>query len=78
LTKEGEKMAEFPLDPQLSKVLISSPKFNCLNEMLTIVAALSSPNIFLRPKDKMNEALDAHSKFINSEGDHLTFMNAFF
>ena len=29
LTSEGEKMAEFPLDPQLSKVLLSSPKFKC-------------------------------------------------
>ena len=33
--------------------------------------------MFLRPKDKMKEANDAHSKFINLEGDHLTYLNAF-
>lgn len=38
---------------------------------------MSSPNLFLRPKDKLAEATDAHSKFINLEGDHLTIMNAF-
>ena len=45
--------------------------------MLTIVSCLSSPNIFLRPKEKIVEATDAHSKFVNLEGDHLTIMNAF-
>lgn len=71
-------MAEFPLEPQLSKVLLSSPKYGCVAEILTIVACLNSPNLFLRPKDKLNEAQDAHAKFINQEGDHLTLMNAFF
>lgn len=50
LTEEGEKMAEFPLDPQLSKVMLSSVKFDCISEILTITACLSSPNMFLRPK----------------------------
>lgn len=71
-------MAEFPLEPQLSKVLLTAPKFNCVNEILAIVACLNAPNIFLRPKDKMAEAANEHAKFINQEGDHLTLMNAFF
>lgn len=29
LTEEGQKMAEFPLEPQLSKVLLTSPKYKC-------------------------------------------------
>jgi pre-mRNA-splicing factor ATP-dependent RNA helicase DHX15/PRP43 len=71
-------MAEFPLEPQLSKVLLTAPRYNILNEILTIVSCLNSPNIFLRPKDKMTEATDAHSKFISQDSDHLTLMNAFF
>jgi pre-mRNA-splicing factor ATP-dependent RNA helicase DHX15/PRP43 len=58
-------MAEFPLEPQLSKVLLSSPKFSCVSEIVTIVACLNSPNIFLRPKDKQGEAADAHAKFVS-------------
>jgi len=35
LTDLGSIMAEFPLDPQMSKLLITSPEFECSNEILT-------------------------------------------
>jgi len=41
LTHLGTIMAEFPLDPQMSKMLIVSPEFKCSNEILTIVSMLS-------------------------------------
>ncbi|XP_059070870.1 probable pre-mRNA-splicing factor ATP-dependent RNA helicase DEAH2 isoform X3 [Cryptomeria japonica] len=41
LTKLGELMSEFPLDPQMSKMLVISPEFNCSNEILSITAMLS-------------------------------------
>jgi pre-mRNA-splicing factor ATP-dependent RNA helicase DHX15/PRP43 len=41
LTHLGSIMAEFPLDPQMSKMLIVSPEFRCSNEILTIVSMLS-------------------------------------
>ena len=41
LTTLGSIMAEFPLDPQMSKMLIVSPEFRCSNELLTIVSMLS-------------------------------------
>ncbi|KAJ7559137.1 hypothetical protein O6H91_04G072000 [Diphasiastrum complanatum] len=41
LTKLGELMSEFPLDPQMSKMLVVSPEFNCSNEILSITAMLS-------------------------------------
>ena len=34
-------MAEFPLDPQLAKMVIASCEFNCSNEILSITAMLS-------------------------------------
>jgi len=56
LTPLGKKMAEFPLDPQLSKMVIQSADpdagLNCSNEILSITAMLSVPNCFLRPKGK--------------------------
>jgi pre-mRNA-splicing factor ATP-dependent RNA helicase DHX15/PRP43 len=45
MTLVGEKMSEFPLDPQLAKMLLSSPEFNCSNEILSIVAMLSGKQI---------------------------------
>ena len=41
LTQLGSLMAEFPLDPQLAKMLIASTDFNCSNEILSITALLS-------------------------------------
>jgi len=52
LTELGRKMAEFPLDPPLSKMLIKSSEFDCSEEILTIVSMLSVPAIFYRPKDR--------------------------
>ncbi|GFZ13654.1 RNA helicase family protein [Actinidia rufa] len=41
LTKLGQIMSEFPLDPQMGKMLVVSPEFNCSNEILSISAMLS-------------------------------------
>lgn len=41
ITDLGAVMAEFPLDPQLAKMLISSCDYNCSNEILSITAMLS-------------------------------------
>lgn len=71
-------MAEFPLDPQLSKILITScEKYKCAQEILSIVSLISVPNIFLRPRDQQVLADHAKKKFIHPDGDHLTLLNAF-
>ena len=41
LTELGSMMAEFPLDPQLAKMVIASCDFNCSNEILSITSMLS-------------------------------------
>jgi len=50
LTPLGRKMVEFPLDPPLSKMLITSEELGCTSETATIAAMLSVPSIFFRPK----------------------------
>jgi len=44
LTDLGAVMSEFPLDPQLAKMLIASCQHNCSNEILSITAMLSGEN----------------------------------
>lgn len=70
-------MSEFPLDPTLSKVLIASQQFGCVREMTIIVAMLSVPSIFYRPKDKEAEADSQRQKMMIPESDHLTLWNAY-
>ncbi|KAL5283888.1 DHX15 family protein [Megaselia abdita] len=45
LTDLGAIMSEFPLDPQLAKMLIASCQHNCSNEILSITAMLSGEYI---------------------------------
>ena len=77
LTQVGKVMSEFPLDPQLAKMVCVSPQFKCANEILTITAMLSVPNPFIRPRDQQKEADDAKAQFSHVEGDHLTLLNAY-
>jgi pre-mRNA-splicing factor ATP-dependent RNA helicase DHX15/PRP43 len=77
LTALGNIMAEFPLDPQLSKMLIISPEFKCSSEILTITAMLSVPNVWLRPSNKREEADAAKALFAVPGGDHLMLLNVY-
>ncbi|GLC45966.1 hypothetical protein PLESTB_001624100 [Pleodorina starrii] len=74
LTKLGRKMAEFPLEPPMSKVLIASVDLGCSEEILTILAMLSAQNIFYRPREKQAQADQRKAKFYQPEGDHLTLL----
>lgn len=77
LTVIGSQMAEFPLDPQLSKMLLASVPLGCPGEILSITALLSVPNVFLRPREAQRAADEAHSQFAHRDGDHLTLLNVF-
>ncbi|VDM04939.1 unnamed protein product [Schistocephalus solidus] len=67
-------MAEFPLEPMLSKMLIMSVHLACSEEVLTIVSMLSVQNVFYRPKEKTELADQRKAKFHQPEGDHLTLL----
>jgi pre-mRNA-splicing factor ATP-dependent RNA helicase DHX15/PRP43 len=77
LTKLGALMAEFPLDPQMSKMLLASVSLQCSNEILSITAMLSVPYCFIRPNEAKREADEAKDRFVHVDGDHLTLLNVF-
>lgn len=77
LTRLGRKMADFPMEPSLAKVLIASVDAKCSDEMLTIVAMLSVQNVFYRPKEKQQQADQKKAKFHDPTGDHLMYLNVY-
>ena len=77
LTRLGRRMAEFPLEPNLSKMLIMSVNLGCSDEILTVVSMLSVQNVFYRPKEKQALADQKKAKFNQPEGDHLTLLAVF-
>eukprot|EP00931_Biecheleriopsis_adriatica_P102600 TRINITY_DN77546_c0_g1_i1.p1 TRINITY_DN77546_c0_g1~~TRINITY_DN77546_c0_g1_i1.p1 ORF type:complete len:1170 (+),score=304.74 TRINITY_DN77546_c0_g1_i1:115-3510(+) len=77
LTNLGRKMAEFPMEPALSKMLLTSVDLRCSDEIMTIVAMLSVQNVFYRPKDKQAMADQKKSQFHQPEGDHCTLLEVY-
>lgn len=77
LTTLGRQMVEFPLDPPLSKMLLSAEQLGCTAEVLTVVSMLSIPSIFARPSDRAEESDAAREKFFVPESDHLTLLHVY-
>ncbi|KAG1666715.1 putative ATP-dependent RNA helicase prh1 [Nymphon striatum] len=86
LLKLGEMMSDFPLEPQLSRMVILSKEFNCTQEILTIAAMLSVPNCYASSGEKeaqqgeyreRNEYQSAKSECRHNAGDHYTLLNVY-
>ncbi|XP_047983011.1 pre-mRNA-splicing factor ATP-dependent RNA helicase DEAH10 isoform X2 [Salvia hispanica] len=73
----GHQMARLPLDPIYSKALVVANQFNCLEEMLIIVALLSVESIYYAPREKLEESRTALRSFSSLEGDHLTLLKIY-
>lgn len=58
-------------------MLIISPEFKCSNEILTITAMLSVPNVWIRPANGRKEADAAKALLTVPDGDHLTMLNVY-
>ncbi|XP_066983091.1 pre-mRNA-splicing factor ATP-dependent RNA helicase DHX16 [Macrobrachium rosenbergii] len=78
LTSSGRKMAELPVDPMMSRMILAADQYKVVEEILTIAAMLSvNGSIFYRPKDKAIHADTARKNFFHPDGDHLTLMNVY-
>ncbi|WFD44068.1 RNA helicase [Malassezia psittaci] len=75
LTKIGRRMAEFPVDPMMSKAILASEEYHCTEEVLSMVSMLAeSSSLFFRPKDKKLHADRARQTFFRPGGDHFTLL----
>lgn len=77
MTELGRLASEFPLDPMLAVMLISSPDYYCSNEILSLTALLSVPNVFVRPNNDRKAADESKNSFAHPDGDHLTLLNVY-
>lgn len=77
LTAMGTLASQFPLDPALAVMLISSPEFYCSNEILSLTSLLSVPQLFNRPAAARKRADEMKDLFAHQDGDHLTMLNVY-
>ncbi|KAF6072580.1 Oligonucleotide/oligosaccharide-binding (OB)-fold family protein [Candida albicans] len=70
LTALGRLASQFPLDPMLAVMLIGSPAYSCSEEILTIVAMLSVPNVFVPDGDHLT-LINVYEAFISPEASEI-------
>ncbi|PWA79926.1 RNA helicase family protein [Artemisia annua] len=72
----GFQVAEIPLDPMVSKMIIASDQLGCSEEIITVSAILSVQSIWISVKGQ-KELDEAKMRFAAAEGDHVTFLNVY-
>ena len=79
LTEIGKNMSLFPMNPCLSKIIITSVEYKCLDQILTIVSMLTlGNNVFYKDKDDVKISNKLKEKFIISgTGDHFTLLEVY-
>ncbi|KAK7302892.1 hypothetical protein RJT34_13789 [Clitoria ternatea] len=73
----GFQVAEIPLDPMVSKMIIASSELGCSQEIITIAAVLSVQSIWISGRGMQKESDEAKLRFAAAEGDHVTFLNIY-
>ncbi|QBQ56003.1 ATP-dependent RNA helicase HrpA [Nitrosococcus wardiae] len=74
LTAIGRQLAQLPIDPRISRMVLASNEFHCLNEILIIASALSIQDPRERPLDAQQAADEAHARYQDERSDFLSYL----
>lgn len=74
LTAIGWRLAKFPIDPKIARMILAAKNENCLHEILIITAALSLQDPRDRPFDQQMAADNAHRRFQDERSDFLSYL----
>jgi ATP-dependent helicase HrpA len=75
ITPLGRLMARLPIDPKISRMIVSANDFDCLTEVIVIAAGLSIQDPRDRPMDKQSLADAAHAQWRVGGSDFLGYLN---
>jgi ATP-dependent helicase HrpA len=75
LTRAGRRMAAFPIDPGLSRMVLAAQEFSVLPELLVLASALSIQDPRERPSDRQAQADQSHARFRDPRSDFMGLLN---
>ncbi|MCP4787747.1 MAG: ATP-dependent RNA helicase HrpA [Fuerstiella sp.] len=75
LTETGRRMARLPVDPRISRMILTAIDEHAVPEVMIIASALEIQDPRERPIEKQQAADEAHRKFRNADSDFLTLLN---
>ncbi len=74
LTRIGWRLAKFPIDPRISRMIIAAEEHRCTTEMLIIASALEIQDPRDRPYERAAAADQAHAKFNDERSDFVAYL----
>jgi ATP-dependent helicase HrpA len=69
LTPLGDRLARFPVDPRIGRMILAGADHGCLAEVLVIAAALNVQDPRERPRDAQQRADELHRRFRDERSD---------
>lgn len=69
LTPTGRKLARFPVDPRISRMILAGAEHGCLSEILVLAAALNVQDPRERPRGLEQKADQQHQRFRDERSD---------
>ncbi|MBD2794235.1 ATP-dependent RNA helicase HrpA [Xenorhabdus sp. 5] len=74
LTPMGRQLAQLPIDPRLSRMVLEAQKHGCVREVMVIAAALSIQDPRERPLEKQQASDEKHRRFSDKDSDFIAFL----
>jgi ATP-dependent helicase HrpA len=74
LTEIGWRLAKFPIDPRIARMVIAAQEQRCVTEILIIAAALEMQDPRERPFERAAAADQSHAKFHDERSDFLAYL----
>jgi len=74
LTSIGWRMARFPIDPKIARIILAAKEEHCLSEVLIIASALSVQDPRERPFEQREASDRAHEHFQDERSDFMGYL----
>ena len=74
LTPMGLKLARFPVDPRIGRMIIAGAEQRCLRDVLVVAAALNVQDPRDRPREQRQKADDLHRRFADERSDFISLL----
>jgi ATP-dependent helicase HrpA len=74
LTERGERLARFPVDPRIGRMILAGAEQRCLREVLIVAAALNVQDPRERPREQRQKADDLHRRFADERSDFVSLL----
>ena len=74
LTALGGRLARFPVDPRIGRMILAGADMGCLREVLIITAGLSTQDPRERPRELQTKADELHRRFRDEHSDFVALL----